>query len=542
MKEIVSMLVLAIFSLSASAAGIALDSQAIEYEPGDGIKLNYFKTGGLASGAWVGVFKSGFKSNEEHLTYQYIEGDAGSLLFSAPTEHGDYLFVLYGSGYEGDEHQRVKFSIAAKNSDSVALILDQNVYKPASSIKVDLKIKNRSSGKAWIGAFPQNAPHGVADGYLTYQYVEDDKRQSYIFRAPEQPGDYDFRFFDDDYGKEMTSVSFKVAAFDSNNLSLSTNKTEFSPQETIQVHFVADKDFPTDAWVGLYKGDVKKASNSTEHYLDYRYIEKKVESDMSFKAPAEKGDYHLKMVTSEHGDVVTMSGFSVNRTIDADLLKEQIDKQGRVVLYGIYFDLDKSKIKQASYPTLTAVKELLRKYPELSLQIEGHTDSQGGEDYNKQLSEKRAQSVKKYLVDSLSIASSRLTAIGYGEERPINNNASVAEQALNRRVEIVKMEPESADTTALSLSGLYGVDLSVFKDELEITIAKSMPKFKFHQQRVEMIVNDTPAREGSYTIDKKEGSRLIMEIGGRTLEAKLSEDLKQFYMIEGEQTPYIKLQ
>jgi outer membrane protein OmpA-like peptidoglycan-associated protein len=440
MQKITVLLLLCIFNISVWGAGIALDKKEAKFNPGVTIKLNYYKAADLQSGAWVGIYKSGFKSNKEHLSYQYIEGEEGSLEFLTPREHGDYEFVLYDSGYDGDAQQRVKFTVSGENNDSVSLMYDRAVYKPASRIRVHLSLLERPTGKAWIGIFPKSAPHGIIDNYLDYKYIEYDKQQPYTFTAPERPGEYDFRIYDDDYGNEIASVSFKVAAFENKDLSLETDKKTYFPQETVKVHFIADKDFPRDAWIGLYSGNVKSASKNTEKYLDYYYIEKRVESDMLFKAPTVKGDYHFKMISSYHGSTVAMTGFSVARSMDAEFLKQKIDKEGKVALYGLYFDKDKSEIRPSSYPTLKVVSELLQAHPEMSIQIEGHTDSQGEAAYNRQLSEKRAQSVKSHLVESLSIAPSRLKAVGYGEERPVNNNASDEEQALNRRVEIVRIE------------------------------------------------------------------------------------------------------
>jgi hypothetical protein len=262
---------------------------------------------------------------------------------------------------------------------------------------------------------------------------------------------------------------------------------------------------------------------------------------MAFKAPSVKGDYHFKMVSSYNGGVVAMTGITVDRSIDTAFLKQKIDKDGRAVLYGVYFDRDKSDIKPSSHATLKVVGELLEKYTDMAFRIEGHTDSRGESGYNKQLSEKRAKAVKDYLIESFTVAKNRLKTIGYGEEKPINSNSSEAESALNRRVEIVRMAPDNSTTPVVHLSGNYAVDLSEFKTELDRSIAKSMPKYRFHEgMSVEIIVNGSAAYEGEYVIDQHDRSQLIMKFEGRTLEAKLSKDQSEFYLIEGDQVPYVK--
>jgi len=73
------------------------------------------------------------------------------------------------------------------------------------------------------------------------------------------------------------------------------------------------------------------------------------------------------------------------------------------------------------------------------LSIEGHTDSDGADDYNMELSRKRAESVRAYLINEFSISSDRLEAKGWGESKPIDSNGSSEGKANNRRVELVKL-------------------------------------------------------------------------------------------------------
>lgn len=101
----------------------------------------------------------------------------------------------------------------------------------------------------------------------------------------------------------------------------------------------------------------------------------------------------------------------------------------------VHFAYDKAKIQQKSYPLLNEVAEVLKSNQNIQVRIEGHTDSQGGEEYNLDLSDRRAQSVVDYLVDQ-GVSRSRMTAKGFGESRPIESNATEAGRAANRRVEI----------------------------------------------------------------------------------------------------------
>ncbi|GAB4112626.1 MAG: hypothetical protein Kow00103_02460 [Candidatus Caldatribacteriota bacterium] len=117
-------------------------------------------------------------------------------------------------------------------------------------------------------------------------------------------------------------------------------------------------------------------------------------------------------------------------------MAKELLEYGRVILYGINFDYDSDVIRDESKPTLDKIVAMLKSMPDMQLIIEGHTDSDGTTEYNQILSEKRAESVKSYLV-SAGISSSRLFTKGYGESMPIAPNTTDIGKAQNRRVELV---------------------------------------------------------------------------------------------------------
>lgn len=100
----------------------------------------------------------------------------------------------------------------------------------------------------------------------------------------------------------------------------------------------------------------------------------------------------------------------------------------------VQFETNKADLKASAYPALEAVAEALKAQPNLNVQIEGHTDSTGKKDYNQQLSQRRAESVMKYL-NAKGIAAERMTATGYGMTRPIASNDTAQGRTENRRVE-----------------------------------------------------------------------------------------------------------
>ena len=154
----------------------------------------------------------------------------------------------------------------------------------------------------------------------------------------------------------------------------------------------------------------------------------------------------LVVTTGSHPDYVTGSeqkdleaGQIVEITLRLERVKddlaERLENEGKVDLYGIYFDTDKATLKAESEGTLNQVLSLLKGKPDLRLLIAGHTDSQASDSYNLDLSKRRAQTVVKWLTDK-GIDASRLEAQGFGETQPVADNDSAAGRALNRRVEI----------------------------------------------------------------------------------------------------------
>lgn len=118
----------------------------------------------------------------------------------------------------------------------------------------------------------------------------------------------------------------------------------------------------------------------------------------------------------------------------------QESARGMIVnLPDILFDTNEATLKPGAKVTLAKLAGILLIMPELNLRIEGHTDSTGSADYNQRLSERRAASVDEFLADQ-GIASGRMTSAGYGQDRPIADNATKQGRAKNRRVEIVIAE------------------------------------------------------------------------------------------------------
>ncbi|MCR4511415.1 OmpA family protein [Pseudomonas sp. 32.2.56] len=101
----------------------------------------------------------------------------------------------------------------------------------------------------------------------------------------------------------------------------------------------------------------------------------------------------------------------------------------------VKFDFDKAQVKPESYGDIKNLADFMKQYPQTTTVVEGHTDSKGSDAYNQKLSERRASAVRDVLVNQYGVEASRVNAAGYGESRPVADNATDAGRAVNRRVE-----------------------------------------------------------------------------------------------------------
>jgi OOP family OmpA-OmpF porin len=117
----------------------------------------------------------------------------------------------------------------------------------------------------------------------------------------------------------------------------------------------------------------------------------------------------------------------------------------------IHFEFDSDVIRKESYDLLAEIAGVIKAHPELArISIEGHASAEGGDKYNLQLSERRAASVRRHLVEKGGIAEARLESVGFGEEQPIADNDTAEGREKNRRVEfmIVERTAPGADASA----------------------------------------------------------------------------------------------
>jgi OmpA-OmpF porin, OOP family len=120
-------------------------------------------------------------------------------------------------------------------------------------------------------------------------------------------------------------------------------------------------------------------------------------------------------------------------------LYDALTADGRVATQGIYFDSGSDQIRPESAPTLKEIAAMVTEHAGLRIGIEGHTDNVGAAPANLDLSKRRADAVKAYLVGTLHVDASRLAASGFGSTKPAQPNTTAEGRQTNRRVELVKL-------------------------------------------------------------------------------------------------------
>ena len=142
--------------------------------------------------------------------------------------------------------------------------------------------------------------------------------------------------------------------------------------------------------------------------------------------------------------------------IEQDLQGASVERVGEGIKItfnsGLLFDVNKATLRDASKAELTKLAQILNKYPDTNILVEGHTDNTGSEEYNLELSRQRAQSVENYLA-SLNVDPTRFTIMGYGESQPVATNDTAEGRQQNRRVDLAIMANDKLKKQAEKQAG-----------------------------------------------------------------------------------------
>ncbi|MGZ8544263.1 MAG: OmpA family protein [Flavisolibacter sp.] len=163
----------------------------------------------------------------------------------------------------------------------------------------------------------------------------------------------------------------------------------------------------------------------------YQNENKLIDLPKAFPLPSVK----LDRIRFEYG-----SGMISNIRIAAGLpdMRNKLLTEGKIVSYGIYFDVNKDVVKAESYGSLKEIASILNEVPDVKILVVGHTDADGTDASNLDLSKRRAAAVKAELIKTFGVDASRIQTDGKGESQAVASNDSPSNKALNRRVEFIK--------------------------------------------------------------------------------------------------------
>ncbi len=167
----------------------------------------------------------------------------------------------------------------------------------------------------------------------------------------------------------------------------------------------------------------------------------KVEYDHSEMSVLKKDNTKAKSVKVVATKLLNSTNSSDIKTFHSNIKKEDIKANTKFILKNVYFDTDKSRLKSESQPALRLLLDFMLKHPNVKIEVSGHTDSHGTDEYNKKLSQRRAEAVKTHLIEN-GIEDSLVVAVGYGEEQfiALNEHKDGSDnpegRKLNRRTEV----------------------------------------------------------------------------------------------------------
>ena len=214
-----------------------------------------------------------------------------------------------------------------------------------------------------------------------------------------------------------------------------------------EVHTALENALKAENYNEIFSCSALECGDSYAWNLKYSSIANNEKQRRRYLVYKKNGTYISQYISEVAGllfiqlDVVEVSEIAKNKVtvLNSSKLSDSLNKEGKVIVSGIYFDSGKSTIKDKSAIAIKNVADLLIKNKDLRLYIVGHTDNQGSQENNLILSQNRANAVLQYLVNNYKIDHKRLQSVGSGPYNPVSSNDTNLGKSKNRRVELVKI-------------------------------------------------------------------------------------------------------
>lgn len=279
------------------------------------------------------------------------------------------------------------------------------------------------------------------------RYYESLKSDQYILPTGEDVAEFD------DEGERLDSKTIVgditrivyEAPEDTSPLEIYNNYESALKDAGFEIIFSGDLDQLGWFWtISLYNRDINPLPGEAQdlaiteedfQYLSAELIEEDRERDIFLSLTTTRSDAGIGIVL----DIIETAPPREDLIeVTPDNLASEIEAKGSVSIHNIYFDTGEADIKAESEEALIQIADFLIENPDLELYVVGHTDSQGGLEFNLDLSTRRAEAVKKVLINEYGIEAERLEAEGVAFLAPKASNATEEGRSLNRRVELVK--------------------------------------------------------------------------------------------------------
>ncbi len=369
---------------------------------GDNENLDIYYSVKEKNGVWGRPKTLGEVINSEYNEdAPFIDYDSKTLYFSSDGRKGMGGYDIFRSVYDSAEGVWGE---------------PQNIGYPVNTPDNDVFFVSTKDGKRGYYASVREDGMGYTDIYMV-TILKDDDVQDQLASKDVEPTEI-----------EVPNTDTEVA-----EVTVDTTTPELTLQPVILTVNVEDfsSELPLDAKVGLKSvGDNVIVPSNRESAGIYIFEVKNIGSK-EYMLSVEKNGYVFKNTKLDIEAVAGLEPKRITRNISLQKVQAGVSR----ILHNIYFDFGKATFTTESYTELNKLEKMLASNSNAQVEISGHTDAIGNDAGNKRLSQRRASAVVSYLVNK-GIDQRRLTAVGYGEERPLASNDDESEgRELNRRVE-----------------------------------------------------------------------------------------------------------
>ncbi|HEX7319359.1 MAG TPA: OmpA family protein [bacterium] len=270
----------------------------------------------------------------------------------------------------------------------------------------------------------ENAEVRIA-GDIAQQYSCYTNRAGYFQVADIEPGSYTLLITKAGYAPFNVKVNIEGGKKFEQRVMLKNEESARGKISGIVADYMTNAPLVVD--ISFLKGTepVRAASDDSLGYFEFNDLE--------------PGIYLLKFETIDYTPSVSEVVVEPNK--DSEVMMRMLKINTTITLYGVEFEFGSARLKldpeSKTVPALDEAAALLTNHPELEVEIQGHTDNVGSETYNLELSQKRAEAVRDYLIDIHMIEPVRMIARGRGESKPVAGNDTEADRAKNRRVDFI---------------------------------------------------------------------------------------------------------